>query len=91
MAVAAGADKHGKRVAGHGVAADGALAAIIGSGQMTINAVQVGLSMNKVGIVLNLMLVTSGAQSVGISGFISTLGMNLVAINAGDPHLTVST
>jgi hypothetical protein len=89
VALIARAEKYGKGVTRHRVAADGALTAVIRPGQMAIDANHLGLAMKPVGLILNLILVAGGAEGVGGYSFAGALGVDFVAINAGDLHLTV--
>ena len=89
MAVVASAEEYGKGVTRDGVAANGALALVVRSGQVAIDAKQVGLAMNLVGLILNLVLVAGRAKGVSGYRFAGVLGVDFVTVNAGNPHLAV--
>jgi hypothetical protein len=83
-------DKHGKRVAGDSVAVNGTTHIITGAGQMAVDAMNIGLTMEYVGLILNLLLVACGTEGIGGCRCPCLLGVNFVAINTIYANITVS-
>jgi hypothetical protein len=90
VALVTRAEKDGKGVTRDSVAADRALALIVRPGQMAVDTNHLGFLMNLMGLILNLLLVARGAQGIRGRRFTGALGVDFVAINAGDIHLAVA-
>ena len=75
---------------GDGVTVHRGLRLTAGAGQMTIDAAHASLTVNAVCRILRMIFVAAGAQGVGGGGDASALGVDFVAVNAGDAHLAMA-
>ena len=84
MTIVAGADNHGKGVAGGYLPLHHVVYIITGARQVAIDAVDAALAvtMDRVGGILDLIAVTAGAEDVGALKRVCFLGMYLVAVGA---------
>lgn len=83
MTIVARFYKNGKGVAGNGLPLHGTAVIIFGAGQVAVNAVNIGVVMNKVGLVLRLLLVTVSTELICGYRRMRLLGMNFVAVDTG--------
>ena len=90
MARVARAGGDGEGMAGDGVAIYRGLRLTSGAGQVTIDAAHAGLAVSAVRCILRMIFVAAGAQGVGGGGDAGALGVDFVAVNAGDAHLTMA-
>ena len=89
MAIIAGFDKHGKGVAGDGVAANCTASVIAGAGQVAVDAMDIGLTMQEVGLILNLLLVAGGAKGIGGCRCPRLLGMHFMAVDTSNANIAM--
>ena len=93
MTIAAGADTHGKGVSGGHLSLYFIAGVIAWARQVAIDALDTAHSVvvDRVGGILDLILVTTGAEGVGRIGSACSLRLDLVAIGASAPGLAVVT
>ena len=90
VTVVASADKHVEGVTGNCVAIHRIIDFVSRTGQVTINAMNVGLDMAGMDGILHLILVTTGAQGIGGGGGPGFLGMDFMAVNTRHSHSSVA-
>jgi hypothetical protein len=88
IATRAGGDREG--VTGNSVAFHCRLDVATGTRQMAINTADASLTVDAMCSALGMILVTGGAEGICGGGNTCALGMDFVAVNARDPHLTVA-
>lgn len=90
VAIIAGADKYTERVTGDRLAFDCAIGIANWTRQMAINTADVRLAVDRMSRITHLTLVATSAQGIGGDSSAGFLSMDLVTVNAGYTHFTVT-
>jgi len=89
MAIITRFDKHGKGVPGDGVAAYCTAGVVAGAGQVAVDAMDIGLTVQHVSLILDLILMAGGAKGIGRCRRPRLLSMHFVAVNTGNANTAV--